>query len=240
MTSLPKREDASSERELGSPGGSQSSVEAQVNGINGEHQNKRSASEEFSGEWEQASFKGEIVLVGQLSGSKGKVFRCPKCLYTSSNSSHCVNHVRQHGSNKRYRCELCDYSLDKLPHIMIHMKTSHLEKMQSSEGIENSGSIHIVNGISGTSNLKKSQHKLDKKNKRQRNAKSYKLNKRMVKNALVQIFRKKNLNGLKEKSKVEILKKKHLHCRVCPYHTKHSHLLQNHLMQHNTHAMPVH
>ena len=110
VTSLPKREGAA-EKEV---------IQVQPSTIEGKGL-------PVTGDVELVSVKGEVVFLFQV-GNK-KTYKCPKCAYTTSNSSHCANHVRQHGSKKRYRCEFCDYSLDKLPHIILHMKSAHCDQM---------------------------------------------------------------------------------------------------------------
>ncbi len=190
-------------------------------------------------EVEMASIKGESVLVLQMGNRKS--FKCPKCAYTTANSSHCANHVRQHGSNKRYNCEFCDYSLDKLPHIIIHMKSAHSDQMnggyQDAEEQKVQPLLLSLNGLDAKNY--KSAHKINgnsralavsatNKKNGQAVRKVPQLKNKLVKKALA-VFKGSRKNGAPTKRSV----RKRMSCRLCPYQTTKSGLLQNHLLQHH-------
>lgn len=61
----------------------------------------------------------------QIHADDQMTFACRQCTYKSDSLSNVNNHARQHGANKKYKCEFCDYSLNQLRHILNHMKTAH-------------------------------------------------------------------------------------------------------------------
>ena len=194
-----------------------------------------------SSDMELVNVKGEMVFVFQV-GNK-KTYKCPKCEYTTANSSHCANHARQHGSKKRYSCEYCDYSLDKLPHIILHMKSAHSGQMNGSyQDMQEQKVQPLVLNINGldTKKYPKRSHKTNaissalllkktiKKNG-QVKKKIPKMKSKLLKKALVRVFKGKKKNSAITKKNI----KKRMSCSLCPYHTNNSGLLQNHLLQHN-------
>ncbi|KAK2143279.1 hypothetical protein LSH36_857g00081 [Paralvinella palmiformis] len=73
--------------------------------------------------WEITKIKGHEMKV-QRSGRK-TTYHCLKCPFYTCNITNAANHIKQHGLGKKYTCELCDYSLDQLRHVMHHMKKVH-------------------------------------------------------------------------------------------------------------------
>ena len=225
VTSLPKREDMNEEK--------------MVTPVEPTTPNQRKApAENQASDMELVSVKGEVVLVLQMVNKK--TYKCPKCVYTTVNSSHCVNHVRQHGSNKRYSCEFCDYSLDKLPHIILHMKCAHSDQMNGGYNDEQKVEPPVLN-INGldtkkypkrshrtTANTSALLKKTIKKNG-QILSKVPKMKSKLIKKALVRVFKGNKKNGALTKKNI----KKRMSCSVCPYHTNNSGLLHNHLLQHS-------
>ncbi|KAL3858644.1 hypothetical protein ACJMK2_008908 [Sinanodonta woodiana] len=72
---------------------------------------------------EETTWRGIPVLVCSLDGKKH--YKCPKCYYISSNAANTTNHVRQHGSRRKYTCHQCDYSVDNLKLIEHHVESVH-------------------------------------------------------------------------------------------------------------------
>lgn len=52
-------------------------------------------------------------------------YNCIKCHFVSSNITNAVNHAKQHGANKKYKCRFCDYSLNRQSSIVNHMNSQH-------------------------------------------------------------------------------------------------------------------
>ncbi|XP_041375329.1 uncharacterized protein LOC121388158 [Gigantopelta aegis] len=72
---------------------------------------------------EQTTWRGVPIQICSIDGKKN--YKCPKCHYVSSNATNTSNHVRQHGSNRKYQCKSCDYSVDNLKLIYHHMQSVH-------------------------------------------------------------------------------------------------------------------
>lgn len=52
-------------------------------------------------------------------------YNCIKCHFVSSNITNAVNHAKQHGASKKYKCRYCDYSLNRQSSIVNHMNSQH-------------------------------------------------------------------------------------------------------------------
>lgn len=78
---------------------------------------------------ESSALRGIQVCV--INGRKN--YKCPKCPYMSSNAINTTNHLRQHGSNRKYQCNYCDYSVDNLKLIYHHLESVHPKEMSYSE-----------------------------------------------------------------------------------------------------------
>ena len=72
---------------------------------------------------EQTTWRGVPIQICSIDGKKN--YKCPKCHYVSSDATDTSNHVRQHGSNRKYQCKSCDYSVDNLKLIYHHMQSIH-------------------------------------------------------------------------------------------------------------------
>ena len=227
VTSLPKREDMSEEKT--------------VIPVEPTPTNLEKPPVDETGDMEQVSVKGETILVIQAGNKKN--YKCLKCAYTTANSSHCASHVRKHGSNKRYNCEFCDYSLDKLPHIILHMKSFHSDQMNGGyNNVQEQKVQPLVLNLNGldTKKYPKRSHRTTEnssvlllkktlKKNGQIKKKVPKMKAKLIKKALVRVFKGNKRNGALPKKNI----KKCMSCSLCPYHTNNSGLLQNHLMQHS-------
>ena len=77
--------------------------------------------------------EGVITQVTRIRGQNMRLIRdqnktlygCLKCTFVTANVTNSINHGKQHGTKKKYRCEICDYSLDQMRHIIHHMRNFH-------------------------------------------------------------------------------------------------------------------
>jgi len=72
---------------------------------------------------EETSWCGTKLQICTLNGHKH--YKCPKCLYISSNAANCSIHVRHHGQNRKYMCTQCDYGVDNIMHLQSHFENIH-------------------------------------------------------------------------------------------------------------------
>ncbi|KAK3086237.1 hypothetical protein FSP39_015617 [Pinctada imbricata] len=72
---------------------------------------------------EETIWRGTRIQICTINGKKN--YKCPNCMFVSSNSSNMAYHVKQHGANKRFQCEKCDFSSDISKIVYHHMETIH-------------------------------------------------------------------------------------------------------------------
>ena len=72
---------------------------------------------------EETIWRGTRIQICTINGKKN--YKCPNCMFVSSNSSNMAYHVKQHGANKRFQCEKCDFTADSSRLILSHMESIH-------------------------------------------------------------------------------------------------------------------
>jgi KRAB domain-containing zinc finger protein len=82
--------------------------------------------------WEITKIKGHEMKIQRIG--RKTTYHCLKCPLYTCNITNAVNHIKQHGAKKKYTCEMCDYSLDQLRHVMHHMKKVHTDFSFSDTG----------------------------------------------------------------------------------------------------------
>ena len=84
---------------------------------------------------------------------KRKIKCCPKCSYVTDNVTTLNRHVSKHGSNGRFRCKHCDYSVSRQHIIKQHLKNVHGEEEGVSQPRKrlNTGGVDIADDDAASS-----------------------------------------------------------------------------------------
>ena len=60
-------------------------------------------------------------------------FQCAKCPFITSHRSNYEKHIRSHGLNLRFKCDWCDWSIDRLNLLLRHSRCVHPVEMAAKE-----------------------------------------------------------------------------------------------------------
>ena len=60
-------------------------------------------------------------------------YQCKKCPFLTQHRSNYMKHIRMHGTNNKFTCEWCDWSIDRLNLLYRHAKCVHPEELTKQE-----------------------------------------------------------------------------------------------------------